>query len=64
LAFDVLKTAMKRWTVKRYIANYEAMLGAVQQGKAAKKAAKKAPAKKAAPKKAAKAVRAKKTAKK
>lgn len=59
LAFDVLKTAMKRWTVKRYLASYEAMLGAVQKGKAAKKVAKKKPSTKAAAK-----ARSKKTTKK
>ncbi len=71
LALDVLKKALKRWSVERYVANYEAMLGRGSSRKVAKKAAKKAAAKKT-PKKAAKKAppssaaktRAKKTAKK
>jgi hypothetical protein len=66
---DVLGRAIKRATLKRFVASYEAGLAGTKAGQAARKktaakkaTAKKAPTKKAAPKKAAKKTAAKKPA--
>lgn len=63
LAFDVLAGALRSWTVDKYVATYDAILGKMRSGKsggAAKKATAKAtkPTAKKAAKKAAKAVKA------
>lgn len=63
LAFDVLAGALRSWTVDKYIATYDAILGKMRGGKAggaAKKATAKAtkPTAKKAAKKAAKVVKA------